>query len=515
VQQYLRGESPSLNHLTAPNFYDLSHDVSTWGSWWPPGQALAVYPLAACGIPLGEAVRWIVMVCLLIGSAGWVMWFALFSLPESFQIALALFIPWMRYPSNAFFAFTAEIFLFATAPWVLRETCRLTDRWEKRSGGSVGTIASAALLGGGLGLCYVLKYSTIFVSLGALLYLGLAAYRPSRDRKAWTRTGFWMTLLFFLIPVVGLNVINRAAGQVMNNVSLTACLHVKAKYFLWIISLSSLALADGCSLLQFIFLNPSHGIFRHELPMVLLGVPGGLLVLGLLLAGRPFTGPARLGVLAFLTGLGMMLGILNLSRVGDFNARYIITTALGVLPVVLDAGCSLWRRKPGVFWRLSLAAAGIAYLAVPFSYGVVSVWAKVLRTPAHYRVGSSHFYSSLLALEDVPSVTARLSEGFNPVTDIWYASDPTSALDLPGRVMIRNPDYTDLPELKEERFQSADPLRVRALLLPKFEAEGKGPAIRNSFRQAGSWTRTVIPGSQYVLWTTTLRGTPKGKVSAR
>jgi hypothetical protein len=161
-----------------------------------------------------------------------------------------------------------------------------------------------------------------------------------------------------------------------------------------------------------------------------------------------------------------------------------------------------------------LAAAAIFYLVIPFSYGVVSVWAKVLRT-AHYRVGGSHFYNELLATSDVPAVMTRLSAGFNPATDLWYASDPGTSLDLPGRVMIRNPDYTDVPLLEKERFLSSKPIRIWALLLPKFEAEGKGAAVRYSFPQAGPWSETIIPGSQYVLWRTTLQGAAKGKASSR
>src|SRR4030042_6834764 len=55
LQQYLAGESPSINHVVMPKEGDLSEDAAGWISWWPPGPQLFNYPLMAGGVGLGGA----------------------------------------------------------------------------------------------------------------------------------------------------------------------------------------------------------------------------------------------------------------------------------------------------------------------------------------------------------------------------------------------------------------------------------------------------------------------------
>jgi hypothetical protein len=87
---------------------------------------------------------------------------------------------------------------------------------------------------------------------------------------------------------------------------------------------------------------------------------------------------------------------------------------------------------------------------------------------------------------------------------IWYLSDPLSALDLPGRSIGTSADFDALADLERTSYVTSRPLGVRALMPARFEANGKGEAIRRSFPQAGRWERTKIAGSDYWLWTTDL-----------
>jgi hypothetical protein len=40
LQQYVAGQSPSLNHVVMPQPTDLAHDGAVWITWWPPGPQL-------------------------------------------------------------------------------------------------------------------------------------------------------------------------------------------------------------------------------------------------------------------------------------------------------------------------------------------------------------------------------------------------------------------------------------------------------------------------------------------
>src|SRR5205814_8767877 len=80
-----------------------------------------------------------------------------------------------------------------------------------------------------------------------------------------------------------------------------------------------------------------------------------------------------------------------------------------------------------------------------------------------------------------------LLEGFNPRTDLWYLTDPITALDLPGRALIRHADFIDSSQLRKETFRTSRPLRVRLVLPKSFEENGKGEIIRSSFVAAGEW----------------------------
>jgi len=78
-------------------------------------------------------------------------------------------------------------------------------------------------------------------------------------------------------------------------VLLTAGLHLKWLSAPWITALSALALADGYSLLSYIFLHPVHGLLQQEWPICLIGLPGGILLFVLLYRRRGERGSGEQG----------------------------------------------------------------------------------------------------------------------------------------------------------------------------------------------------------------------------
>jgi hypothetical protein len=305
--------------------------------------------------------------------------------------------------------------------------------------------------------------------------------------------------------VTGLNVINYIASHDMNPVVLTAGLHLKILSIPWITALAALASTDGYSLLCFIFLHPVHGLLKQTWPILLLGLPGGILFLTLLYRQCRAQGPAQLAILNLATSMILYLGIWNLSMVFDYDGRYLAVFSMGALPVALEEGFRLWRRTPGRFWKTTLGSAGLLYVLVPLLYGVVSVASKVHRIPSDYACGPSHIYNDLLAAHDLAGVRRELLKDYQPATDIWYLPDNITSLDIPGRAIICSPDFGTIPYLLSFRYQSPVTKRIRMLLPPSFESNGKGPVIRRTFPQAQKWTCRDIPGCHYLLWETTLK----------
>lgn len=493
LQQYLNGESDSFNRVRTPDPADLTRDTGEWFSWWPPGAQLIAYPLAARGISVGKTIRVMTIGLIVLGCVGWVFWFYLFKLPVWMQLSWAAFLPWMRYASNSLFAFSAEAIAFALTPWILCGSCALVERNRRFPDESCANVLLAFFLGLGLGSCYVLKYSMVFSSLAAIAYLLTCLPRKS-----------WPSLIFgFLIPVAILNVINYGANRDMNPVVATAGFHWKILSLPWVVSLSALALTDAYSLLNYVFLHPVSGLYKHENLLCLLGLPGGALLMWFLFRRRAADGPARLALITLGTSMTAMLVVWNLTNIGNYDGRYLEVFSLSVLPVALEEAWVVWRQKAKL--RPLLVSGGIFYVLVPLLYGVTSVVMKAQRLPSSYGYGPSHLYNGFLADHDAASVRAELLQDYRPATDIWYLPDPMTALDIPGRQIICFADFYQRTELEKMSYRSSASRRIRMLLPPRFEENGKGPVIRHSFPQAGPWLRKAIPGCNMLLWEAELK----------
>jgi hypothetical protein len=188
----------------------------------------------------------------------------------------------------------------------------------------------------------------------------------------------------------------------------------------------------------------------------------------------------------------------------SIEARHVSSAAFAVLPLAIANGIEAWRlsSRPA---RLGLASAGLCYVLLPLAYGPVSVVAKAWRYPSGFRPAASGLYNPLLAEQDLITVVARLERDFEPASDVWYLTEPMSALDLKGRAIIRDADFLEVDKLRLDSFHTTRAIRVHVLLPPRFESNSKGETIRGAFPQAVAWRHDVIPGSLYDRWIADLR----------
>lgn len=501
VQQRLAGESTSINRWRHPDSLDLSRDAGEWIVWWTPGTELFAYPLMRAGLSVGAAVRTIAAVTVVVGSVGWVTWFSLFQLPTWTLFALAAAFPFVRYASNGLFLYSAEMLVFAAAPWLLIVTRGFLERRiEALPRAAVRSLGLGVLLGS----AYWLKGSMAFVAVGALVAIAVTEWRRDADLSRWLAVCA-AAAAGVALPFFALTIVNTLAGSSSTN-QVTQAFQWNAfgwRTVLDLVALPALQLADAGALWQYLLMHPAHPLVRDSVWLSLLGLPGGLVLFWLLC--RPVVESGAAGVVArsvLFASLSLLAGIWSISVVSH-EWRHLASGAFAVLPL-LSADVRERAARSGPALRVALAGAAVFYVCVPLAYGVVSVVQKARRFPAQYQVGPARIYNPALSEVDVAAARASVLAQGNP-GDVWYLLDPISALDLPVRAVITGADFRDLPDLRGDRFLTKRPVSVHALLPTRFEANGKGSVIRRSFPQAGRWTATPVAQSDYIVWSTDLR----------
>ncbi len=471
VQQYLAGVSPSFNHVVQPDPADLTRDRRTWLTSHPPGTQLVVYPFVALGIPLATSVRIAAVLALVVGALGWLRWFERFNLPFPVLCAAAGALPCLHEASNGLFVFSQDTLNYAVAPWLLLMTLALVTR----SAPAVAWFAT----GIALGATYIVKYSLLFVGLGALTFLALESVRRRRDigRVAPATVGC-------ALPIIVMSALNVRFGVAANTVAGQWGFYPRhvVSSLVGLVANPALAAADTEGLI----LRLSH---NNALLASYIGIVGGL-ALWWLLARAPREAPAsRLALVVFIVTLTLMAVVWVSSEAADFEARHVAPASLAVLPVAYLGGVDRWHR--GALRRALIAIVGVGFVVLPVVYGLLALAAK----PDPSRVGRSGLYNPELASDAEGWIIKR----FGPVTDVWYSYDSITGLDLPGRVWS-SADNLELPRA----FHASRPLRVTALIARRFELDGRGPAIRAMFRGAARWSRTTVPDSNDDVWTTVI-----------
>ncbi|HTD61670.1 MAG TPA: glycosyltransferase [Gemmatimonadaceae bacterium] len=474
ARQYVEGKSPSLNMVIQPDAADLSRDRRIWIVSRPPGPQIAAYPFLAAGLSIGAAVRIVAVLCLIVGSVGWLRWYEQFDAPTWVLSIVAAALPFLHEASNGLYVFTQDTLSYAIAPWVLLLVLRSARR------GAFG-------MGLALGVTYVVKYSLFFLGLGALVWLGV--------ERSWRR--LWWVAAGAAIPVVVLSLLNAHFGVAVNSVTAQAGWYPHWESFAALIADPALAVTDADGLLGRL----------HASSYV--GVAPGLVMLWLIVHGARMpavraVAAARLAVIAFVVTMILIAAVWTFtSFAADLTARHVAPASLAVLPVAVLGAVDVWRHR-GWLLRAVVAFTGCAIVLVPTLYGALALPAKAFRIPRTYRVGPSGVLNPNLAPipgapDDLATVEHRIIGQFAAVTDVWVCDNSTTPLDLPGRVLA------DVDErYPANEFRSSRRLRITALIQAKLEPTGDGAATRARFKGAGPWTETQIPGALANVWTSVL-----------
>jgi hypothetical protein len=492
LHQYLAGLSPSINDVVQADPRDLTRQMTTWIVMWPPSTQLAVLPLAVMGIPLGIATRIVAALALLAGAIGWTRWWSAFRIPRSWIVAAAILLPWDRYASNGLFQYSAEVLAFGCTPWVLAGVDRLhrdldADRhvpWVR-----------AVLLGLAGGALYLVKYSAMFITAGAIVSLVVL----SRDRPSRLRVAAWFVAAA-AIPVLLLSSLDQAWAGTPSTLAATFNPGFHPGAILYLVGNLGNIAADLDALLHYVLLNPSHP-YASEIGVALLGVPGGLTLAWLLM--RATARVERVAALVLATAAAALFAVWSSSGAASFEARHLAGATFAALPAALAIARRQWTQlaAPARGWLLTAAAV---YLLVPWTYGPISAVAKARRGHG-FVTGATHVYDRLAAVHDLPAAIAAFQRACEaaPRPVVWYVPESLTSLELHGPMVVTHADFEPLAELAARRYRGR--VAVCALLPRTFERTGKGPAIRASFVDVSTWRRRPIPAAEYDLWL----GTPR------
>jgi hypothetical protein len=480
LQQYLGGESPSLNQVVTADPSNLTRDVTEWITWWPPGTQLLTWPLVRAGAPIGTAVQVVACTALLLGCLGWARWWRRFELPRSLMVAAAILLPWLRYSSNAAFQYSAEILGFAATPWTLLIALHLVEGPER--------YARSGLAGVFAGILYWLKYSSVFITASVMAFLCLELWPRRRGVLAAAIAGC-------ALPIVVLSAINRWNGGAANMFTAWHALRLSPDTLVYAIGNPGLMAADADSLLQYLLTNQVHGLWRNRLAVAALGIPAGL-TLGWLIFGAERKAERLAAITLFVTMAMMVVAWIGSSAV-SFESRHIAGAAIASLPAAIAIARRRWAGF-GPASRAWIAFCGIAYVCVPWAlYGPMSVATKAVRQHGYITTGTG-LYNPILAASNAQAAMAA-ARGHCLLPDaVWYIPEPLTSMEFAGRMVITAADFEALEYISALRFHGEVP--VCALMPPKFETNGKGAAIRNSFVDIGSWSHRVVPGAVYDLW---------------
>lgn len=199
LQQYVSGDSSSVNHLTMPDNRDLSQDSSLWIAWWSPGTNVVSYPLLLTGLSLGMSIRLVTIAALLIGSFGWIRYATMFEIPKLFLAFFSIGLPWFHYAAKNLFSYSAEALLFASVPWVLVATHNLSLLHLAGLQGTHGKhephkhILQCFLLGLAAGALYILKYSGAYIALSILVFSIINVYLFYKNIRKTTLNNNFLT----------------------------------------------------------------------------------------------------------------------------------------------------------------------------------------------------------------------------------------------------------------------------------------------------------------------------------
>jgi hypothetical protein len=303
VQQWVSGATSSINTLSVVDPNDLSKNASAWIAWWAPGMSFAFTPLAAIGLPLGNASLLTAYLLFLSGSIGWLRVADKLEVVYPVKIITALTLPLLalgdatRYVAYALMV--GEIVPYAITSWLILYSLSFTSFVQKSQSKFLDILGKLSFLSILLGFVYWLKYSAFATAAGILVYLVILFLTYKVD-KPWLlqRLGLAsVSVVLTIFPIFLMNRLNSSftddtggigakIDQITNNFGFLPRLLISA---LGYPGLALFQAEDWLTDLSHYRLNNLLGLESADdksLVLSVLGIPGTILILWLIFKAK-------------------------------------------------------------------------------------------------------------------------------------------------------------------------------------------------------------------------------------
>lgn len=214
--QWINGEVNAPNSIMQPLREDLAIDHSSW-SLRPPGAAVLPVLGMVLGLSLGQSIKIALFLCSITGGLGWILLFERFNISKHLIFVLTIMLGLKCGTSINQFG-TANIILFAVAPWFIILSLNISDRFGNAKL-SLGGYLGIALFLFTVGCFAWVKLSGLIVAgtIGASLFFMLLKKQGSSQRNKFillfTLCGLFFWSPFFLLEKINYNKTGITADQ--------------------------------------------------------------------------------------------------------------------------------------------------------------------------------------------------------------------------------------------------------------------------------------------------------------
>ena len=485
---------------------DLSSSEYNRVTLWAPAYQAAPLALHALGMSWGNALRVLILTCLVLGSLGWFFYFRFF---VRGKCALAVIMLVML--CSAFTLDTAtcyqggDLLLWTTAPFLITLNV-LAMRTERFLAGLILT-----LIGGFCAIAvYVIKFSGIFLGLGLMVAWGLQVFLSRRNKRklpAWISGAILGVVFLFLCGAIGGYTAVSSAGSKLD-----------FKGGFAVLGLWPTAMTDLSMLIASVW-GKLH-LPRDKIDAVI-SFTGWLLIAGLALLAferktdlfssakdnlRNLITPAVFVALCVIaTDTLMYVAVVLISSHVSIDARLARISGLLALPMVFVLTGRCLSQSRGAVRVITYCLILVLFVFPPV-FGVARLASQLWQFyPSRGKIASDeqlvnqHFGFQDDAKNFVRELRARIPSQ----KTILYTTYATNLFFCPAQrcLLVEAVEMFSTDELRKANYPRP-PAEGVALLLPlEFESNGKLIAIQSSFRDIHSWEYVPMKSvSDWTLW---------------
>ena len=263
----------AANSIIAPDPANIARDTAGFLTEWSPGQYLVPGAISLIGIPLGIAMTLTAALSLLTSLIGWVMVLKAFAPQTRLALLIVVLLGLFRYSTMPFGVYYGgEILIQAATPWFVLTAWRIPE---------MDAVVAAFVTGIAVLLAFLAKLSGLIVVAAALVAGSMVALAFGRR----VTRGMVGGALGALAAVAAVYVGFLSKGPTAASVTSWSLPFRSIAYAFFVPWVAGMSWTD---LMTTIFL-PGRDLLYVSPRVVALGIPPGVLVVGLVLFWRPET----------------------------------------------------------------------------------------------------------------------------------------------------------------------------------------------------------------------------------